>query len=210
MTAYRRNPSVLFAHDSSSPPIGRTVNIWSDGTRLLGDIEFAPPEVYEFADTVYRLVTGGFLKSGSVGFLPITYKFSDDDDRPYGIDFQTQELLEFSVTPVPANPHALIEAQAKGIVSASQFRRLHSTIRRSPAQAIPTPEPLALKAKAARARRVFALKARINAPASAAIEEAVPLTIAAAAKRVAQLRAEHGLRRDPRLVVANATFRLQR
>jgi hypothetical protein len=81
MTAYRNNPVVLFAHDSSSPPIGRTTRVWTDGTRLLGDAEFAPAETYAVADTIYRLVTGGFLKSGSVGFLPVDYKFSD---RPAG------------------------------------------------------------------------------------------------------------------------------
>jgi hypothetical protein len=92
LTAYRNNPVVLFAHDSSAPPVGRANRVWTDGSRLLGDVEFAPPETYAFADTIYKLVMGGFLKSGSVGFLPLVYKFSD---RQGGIDFKRQELLEF-------------------------------------------------------------------------------------------------------------------
>jgi HK97 family phage prohead protease len=122
LTAYRSNPVVLFAHDSSSPPVGRARRVWTDGTRLLGDVEFAPPETYAFADTIYKLVKGGFRKSGSVGFLPIEYRQSDR--RAGGIDYRRQELLEFSVVPVPANSNALIEAQMKGIVSRRDIRRL--------------------------------------------------------------------------------------
>jgi HK97 family phage prohead protease len=116
LAAYRRNPVVLFAHDSSSPPVGRMWNIRSDGARLLGDVEFASAETYEFADTIYKLVRDGYLKAGSVGFMPIDYTFADDRDRPFGIDFHEQELLEFSVVPIPANSNALVQAAAKGLI----------------------------------------------------------------------------------------------
>jgi HK97 family phage prohead protease len=129
LSAYKRNPVVLFAHDASAPPIGRTVSVWSDGTRLLGDVEFAPAETYAFADTINRLVKGGFLKSGSVGFLPTVYKFSE---RPGGVDYKRQELLEFSIVPVPANSNALVEAHAKGIVSRRDIRRLRRAADDSP------------------------------------------------------------------------------
>jgi HK97 family phage prohead protease len=129
LTAYRNNPVVLFAHDSSSPPIGRTTRVWTDGVRLLGDVEFAPAETYAFADTIYKLIKGGFLKSGSVGFLPVDYKFSE---RPGGIDYKRQELLEFSIVPVPANSNALVLAHAKGIVSRRDIRRLRRAADDSP------------------------------------------------------------------------------
>lgn len=35
----------------------------------------------------------GFMKAGRVGFLPIEWRWADDDDRPCGIDFTCQELL---------------------------------------------------------------------------------------------------------------------
>jgi hypothetical protein len=108
-------------------------------------------------------VKAGFLKSGSVGFLPTSYKFSDDPDRPNGIDFETQELLEFSITPVPADVNALIEARAKGLVNSSQFRRLQSAIRSAPLPPTPTPEPLAVQAKAARLRLLAAVRTRVQA-----------------------------------------------
>ena len=44
----------------------------------------------------------------SVGFAPIKFKFTSDPERKFGIDFIEQELLEFSIVPVPANPDAVI------------------------------------------------------------------------------------------------------
>jgi HK97 family phage prohead protease len=134
LTDFRKNPVVLFAHDSSSPPIGRATRVWNDGTRLLGDVEFADKETYAFADTIFRLVKGGFLKSGSVGFLPVDYKVSN---RPTGgIDYQRQKLLEFSIVPVPANANALTQAQAKGILSRHDARRLRRVADEMPAAVI--------------------------------------------------------------------------
>jgi hypothetical protein len=54
------------------------VNIFVSGDRLMGDIRFAPPEVYEFADTIFKLIDGGFINSVSVGFLPLEFEFADD------------------------------------------------------------------------------------------------------------------------------------
>jgi HK97 family phage prohead protease len=110
LDSYRRNPVILWAHDSNQPPIGRMKSVFINGDRLIGDVEFASAETYEFADTIYRLITEGFIKAGSVGFVPIDYKFSGS--RPGGIDFKRQELLEFSIVPVPANANALIEARS--------------------------------------------------------------------------------------------------
>ena len=113
---FERNPVALWAHDSSQPPIGGARNVLVEGDRLLGDIEFAPPETYEFVDTIYRLVLGKFLRAVSVGFLPTKHVFVENQsDRPWGIDFLEQSLLEISVCPVPANPNALQDARAKGI-----------------------------------------------------------------------------------------------
>ncbi len=113
---FSANPVALWAHDSSAPPIGSARNVGVEGDRLLGDIEFAPPETYAFADTIYRLVLGKFLRAVSVGFLPTRYAFVENDpERGFGIDFLEQALLEISVCPVPANPNALQEARRKGI-----------------------------------------------------------------------------------------------
>jgi HK97 family phage prohead protease len=116
--AYKDNPVALWAHDSFSPPIGRSSNVGTIAGKLMGDIEFMSADISPFADSIYRMVTAGFIKAVSVGFIPLEYSFSNDKKRPYGIDFTKQELLEISVCPVPCNPNALQEAKAHGIDTA--------------------------------------------------------------------------------------------
>ena len=115
LDSFEKNPVALWAHDSSSPPIGRAAEVGVVGKRLMGDIEFAKVEDYPFADTIYRLCKGKFINAVSVGFLPIDWQWSTDKERPFGIDFQKQELLEITVCPVPCNANALAEARSKGI-----------------------------------------------------------------------------------------------
>ena len=115
LTTFNANPVALWAHDSSAPPIGRASQVMVEDSRLMGTIEFATPDIYEFADTIYKLTKAGFLNAVSVGFIPLEYSFSDEDGREWGLDFEVQELLEISVCPVPANANALVEARAKGI-----------------------------------------------------------------------------------------------
>lgn len=118
LESFLKNPIALWAHSSYEPPIGRAKNVAVTGGRLMGDIEFADAETYGFADTVYRLAKGGYINAVSVGFNPLEWTFVNDKDRPYGIDFKRQELLEISACPVPCNANALIEARAKGIDTA--------------------------------------------------------------------------------------------
>jgi hypothetical protein len=61
--------------------------VHSDGLRLVGDVQFPPAGTYELADTVCGLVKAGYIKAGSVGFLPGEYRFSEDKSRGGGIDF---------------------------------------------------------------------------------------------------------------------------
>lgn len=113
--AFLDNPVALWAHDRASPPIGRASNVGVVGKKLMGDIEFMDADISPFADSIYRMVKAGFVRAVSVGFMPLKWAFATDKDRPYGIDFQKQELLEISVCPVPCNPNALAEAKGMGI-----------------------------------------------------------------------------------------------
>jgi HK97 family phage prohead protease len=114
---FTRNPVVLWGHDTSLLPIGRAFDVGLDGDALKASVEFIPadlPEGGAFAESVYRLAQEGFLHATSVGFRPTKWDFTTDpargaDDWFPGIDFQAQELVEFSVVTVPANPEALIE-----------------------------------------------------------------------------------------------------
>jgi HK97 family phage prohead protease len=115
LEAYRKNPVVLWAHDSTSLPVAKAPKIWTEKTSLKADAEFTPKGMARFNDTVFEMLKGGFLNATSVGFAPLKYAFVDDPARWSGIDFLEQELLEFSIVPVPANSEALVESRAAGI-----------------------------------------------------------------------------------------------
>lgn len=110
---YLRNPVVLFAHDYQALPVARAEAIWVEGGSLKSKARFTSHDLYPFGYMVYQFYQQGFMRATSVGFAPSKWQFSDD--RKYGVDFQEQELLEYSCVPVPANPEALVDAKAKGI-----------------------------------------------------------------------------------------------
>jgi phage head maturation protease len=122
---YKRNPVILWGHDQSIPPIGRANNVrrrYAGNPRLTADIEFAPAEAHEFADTIYQLAARDFIRATSVGFLPKEVKELADPERKklglgkYGQFYSAAELMEVSVVGVPANPSAL-EAGIKSMLT---------------------------------------------------------------------------------------------
>ena len=121
LAAYRANPVVLFAHDARQPPIARTTDIRVEGNRLKARAQFMEASMDRFrggfADSVYQMLRGGFLQATSVGFRPLAFERLPDEEGRLGegIAFTKQDLLEFSIVPVPANPEALVEARGAGI-----------------------------------------------------------------------------------------------
>jgi len=118
MKQYRKNPVVLFGHDSwniAAPVVGRSLAEFTEGDQLKSLMEFTPQGVLPLADALYELYRQKFMHACSVGFIPKVWQFVEDDDRPYGIDFLEQELLEYSLVPIPANPNALVEARSAGV-----------------------------------------------------------------------------------------------
>ena len=114
---YKKNPVALFGHDSwnIASVIGRGVNVGQSGNKLVGEIDFTTADVNPNAEMAYRMVEAGLLSAVSVGFMPLEFAWSTDKDRPFGLDFTKQELLEISLVPVPANQNALIQARSLGI-----------------------------------------------------------------------------------------------
>ncbi len=129
---YQKNPVFLWAHQYDKPPIGKAVKCWAEEGQLKFHIQFADKETYPFADTIYRLYKGGFLKASSVGFSPIEWesmeqKEDDEDGWDFGYSprkYTKQELLELSGCPVPANPEALVSAKTKGLLTARQLKQI--------------------------------------------------------------------------------------
>lgn len=109
---FRKNPVVLWMHNNMRLPVAKASSIRVEDGKLKARATFTPAGLEPFNDQVLALLKGGFLSATSVGFLPLKYNFVDDPSRRFGIDFLEQELLEFSIVTVPANPEALIEGRS--------------------------------------------------------------------------------------------------
>jgi HK97 family phage prohead protease len=113
LSNYQANSILLWAHDYKMPPIGRA--LWSriDSRGLLCKFQFAETA---FADEIYTLYRDGFLKTFSIGFIPVEF---DGKTKTHS----KVSLLEVSAVPVPANPNALVEASAKGLKLCDSLKR---------------------------------------------------------------------------------------
>ncbi len=105
---YMKNPVVLWGHDYTKLPIGRTRSIAATmDQRIEAAVEFAPGE---FAQQVKTLVDSGFLRAASVGFKPLASEPLDNGGRR----FTKWDLLEWSIVNIPSNPDALALAKSQG------------------------------------------------------------------------------------------------
>jgi HK97 family phage prohead protease len=104
---FKKNPVILFGHDSYDLPIGKAVDIYTEGTKTYAVIEFAA-EIYEKARIIWDMVKAGILRTVSVGFINQEY---DNNE------LTKNELLEISIVPVPANPNAILLAAKDGLIS---------------------------------------------------------------------------------------------
>lgn len=112
LTPYRKNPIVLWAHNKYDLPVGQTKKIKKiNDNQLDFDVEFAPLETYGFADTVYKLVIGGYIRATSVSFLADRDSVEQNPKSEYGRIFNKTELAELSIVTVPANPVALVQSK---------------------------------------------------------------------------------------------------
>jgi HK97 family phage prohead protease len=108
LESYRKNPVILWAHNPTQLPVGRAVKVYTEGKKLKSIAQFTDEQLSPFGYTVYRFYRAKFLNAVSVGFNPTKYAFVDSNERR-GVDFESQELLEYSAVPVPCNPQALMD-----------------------------------------------------------------------------------------------------
>lgn len=102
--AYMQNPVVLYGHDYSALPIGKTTKLAAFKNKMTATFQLATKE-YPFADTVAQLIKGGYLSAVSIGGVVRQWNESYTE-------IQAMEMVEFSVVPVPANGAALITGRA--------------------------------------------------------------------------------------------------
>jgi HK97 family phage prohead protease len=110
---YIHNPVILWAHCLDIPAIGRGGKLLTDTNGLHGSIIFNSKEYDAFGWSIGERVKAGVLRAGSVGFRVMEVEIPDKAGQADGttLIFRKQELLEFSICNVPANPFALTEAR---------------------------------------------------------------------------------------------------
>lgn len=122
---FRSNPVILWGHGGGGvldgdEPIGKAERVRVEKGKLIADIKFAVEES-DRAARKFRLANSGYIKAGSVGFKPVKVERVEDEDErrklglgKFGVLYKEQELLEFSLVAVPANPHALQQSVKAG------------------------------------------------------------------------------------------------
>lgn len=117
---YLKNPVILFGHDHNQPAIGKATNLFfNESGNLEGEIQFAAKE-YEFANTIFKLYKGGFMRAFSVGFQNEVVEY---DEGAQKVTLKRNTLFEISTVNVPANQLAL--AKSKGIDTAPLEKHLN-------------------------------------------------------------------------------------
>jgi uncharacterized protein len=118
--AFLNNPVVPWAHDYHQPPVAKALEVGYVNGNLSFKAQFATADEYAWADTIYKLYRGGYLRAFSVGFIPLEYDGNWED----GYTFQKSELLEVSCVTVPANPEALVLAYKEGVISEDERKSM--------------------------------------------------------------------------------------
>ena len=111
---YAKNPVVEWSHNYLIPAIGKIEGLTVDDEGLHGLVIFNDKSFDPFAWGIEQRVRAGVIRAGSVGFRVIEIEIPSKEDSKDGTSliFRKQELLEFSICNVPANPFALAKSMS--------------------------------------------------------------------------------------------------
>ena len=110
---FKKNPVVLWSHDGWSPAIGKVIMTKADEKALSGKIKMDANGKDQFAAMIADKMKNGFITAGSVGFRSLQIEWIEDDKAPERLIHRKQELYEFSIVNIPANPKATMQRNAE-------------------------------------------------------------------------------------------------
>ena len=113
ISAYKKNPIVLFGHDHNQP-IGKVLEIEKKDNGL-----WVKAAISKAAEKVVTLIQQGILKTFSIGFRVLDYSWSDSLESWI---LEKSELFEVSTVAVPANSGAIFE-QVKSYGETHNFKK---------------------------------------------------------------------------------------
>lgn len=97
---YLKNPVLLWNHNDWEPAIG-TCRVFQEGDEWFMEPSF--DGIGELSKDVAAKVAAGTLRTCSIRFRFLKYAYNEDG----GLDYEEVELLEVSITNIPANPEAV-------------------------------------------------------------------------------------------------------
>lgn len=97
---FRKNPVVLYMHNSYSKPIAKNLWLKTDSRGVLAKTQF--DKNGEEGAEIFRLIKEGFLNAWSIGFMINKFDYVGNTRM-----IKEWKLLEYSAVPIPANPNAL-------------------------------------------------------------------------------------------------------
>ncbi len=122
---YMTNPVVMTFHDYNQFPVGQVLKAWYDKPTesVKAQVLFLDNrvDVSGLADAAFRFAASGAMKGCSIGFLPTGIKTPTDAEREklgmpkFGVIYESSELLELTVCPIPANPGAMKDSIKRGM-----------------------------------------------------------------------------------------------
>jgi hypothetical protein len=167
-----RNCPAPLSHDTSALPVGQWSMPYRSGSALDANVNFPEPSISAASDQARAMVAANMLRGASVGFIPGTFRFSTDKQRPLGIDFiEGHTLIEASLCPVPANPRCLVIGPTTGTKSdvGIAARRREARLLTAQAMAVcasiddePPPVPATREQRLAEARNLRRIVMEIN------------------------------------------------
>lgn len=107
---YVRNPTVLWNHNPYFV-VGRALELEVTREYIEAEWQFVSENIRDqLVQDLWTLMKERFLRGYSVGFMPVRVSFEEDDkifEEQSGPTYLEWDLVEFSLTPIPANPDAL-------------------------------------------------------------------------------------------------------
>jgi HK97 family phage prohead protease len=112
---FLKNPVVEWSHNFLIPAIGKIEGLTVDAGGLHGRVIFNGKDYDHFGWSIGQRVAAGVIRAGSVGFRVLEIEIPDRETAKDGTSLiiRKQELVEFSICNVPANPYALTKGKMK-------------------------------------------------------------------------------------------------
>lgn len=117
--------SILYGHNPSRFPVAGVKDAQITGEELLVTAVFPEEGKSPDSDVAYNLIKSDVLKGVSVGFRALEHERNEETG---GRIFTKTELLELSLTPVPANPNAMAIIKEYDEYNAAKYLSLNTLL----------------------------------------------------------------------------------